>query len=94
MLRCPFCGAAETDRFDLEGRRFVVFACMFTPEVDPGLGDRELGEHLAEAYRADGSGAYFRRMCDRLHLYVTAGEGARALGAPDGSDAPSEPPAP
>ncbi len=79
MLRCPFCDAPETDRFDLEGQRFVVFGCMFTPSVDPSLDDRALAEHLASAYRADGSGAYFRRMCDRLHLYVTSGDGGRAL---------------
>ena len=90
MLSCPFCGAPETDRFDLEGRRFLVFRCMFTPEVDPRLGERELAEHLATAYRPDGSGAYFRRMCDRLHLYVTKGEGARAL--EDGDRSPGKAP--
>ena len=79
MLTCPFCGAPETDRFDLEGRRFVVFGCMFTPAVDPALGEDELARHLASAYRPDGSGPYFRRMCGRLHLYVTKGSGARDL---------------
>ena len=79
VLTCPFCGAPETDRFDLEGQRFLVFGCMFTPAVDPRLGDADLERHLATAYRPDGSGAYFRRMCDRLHLYVTKGAGARAL---------------
>jgi hypothetical protein len=83
MLKCPFCGASETDRFDLEGRRFLVFACMFTPEVDPRLDEPGLEEHLASAYRPDGSGPYFRRMCDRLHLYVTKGEGARTLESAD-----------
>jgi hypothetical protein len=78
MLTCPFCGAAETDRFDLDGQRFLVFACMFTPSVDPRMGDRELAEHLLTAYPPDVSGAYFRRMCDRLHRYVTKGEGGRA----------------
>jgi hypothetical protein len=79
VLRCPFCGAAETDRFDLEGQRFLVFACQFTPSVDPSLDDVALAAHLASAYRPDGAGAYFRRTCDRLHLYVTKGEGARVL---------------
>jgi hypothetical protein len=79
MVSCPFCGAAETDRFDLEGRRFLVFGCMFTPEVDPRWSEDELARELGRRYRADGSGAYFRHMCDRLHLYVTAGEGGRAL---------------
>jgi len=78
-LRCPFCGAAETDRFDLEGQRFLVFACMFTPAVDPRMGDAELEAHLRTAYPPDASGAYFRQMCDRVHLYVTKGEGGRAL---------------
>lgn len=82
MLGCPFCGAPETDRFDLEGRRFLVFRCLFSPEVDPALSDEALARHLTEVYR-DGSGAgYFRQMCDRLHVYVTQGAGARHLGAP------------
>jgi hypothetical protein len=82
VLVCPFCGAAETDRFDLEGRRFLVFRCLFSPEVDPALSDEEMARHLTEVYR-DGAGAgYFRRMCDRLHVYVTQGAGARHLGAP------------
>ncbi len=78
MLSCPFCGAPETDRFDLEGRRFLVFACMFTPAVDPAVPDAELGPKLAKEYSSGGSG-YFRSMCDRLHLYVADGEGARHL---------------
>jgi hypothetical protein len=85
VLSCPFCGAPETDRFDLEGQRFLVFRCMFTPAVDPKLEEGELAEHLATAYRPDGSGPYFRRMCDRLHVYVTQGGGGRALrGEPEG----------
>ena len=92
MLSCPYCGAPETARFDLEGHRFLVFACQFTPEVDASLGEEALAAHLTAVYRDSAGAGYFRRMCDRLHLYVTAGEGARALGAPDGSDAPSEPP--
>jgi hypothetical protein len=79
VLSCPFCGASETDRFDLEGQRFLVFACMFTPAVDPHLTEQELEQHLKDDYTAGASGAYFRRMCDRLHLYVTKGEGAREL---------------
>ena len=77
MLNCPFCGAAETDRFDVEGQRFVVFACMFTPAIDPRMNEREIAEHLRTAYPPDASGAYFRRMCDRLHLYVVKGGGER-----------------
>ncbi len=89
MLSCPFCGAPETDRFDLEGRRFLVFRCLFTPQVDPHLDEAGLREHLARDYRSDGSGAYFRQMCDRLHLYVTAGAGGREL---KGTAAGTEPP--
>ncbi len=95
MLACPFCGAAEADRFDLEGRRFVVFACTFTPEVDPALTDDALAEHLETAYRHGPSDGYFRSMCDRLHLYVTKGDGARALrgagAGPSGDDAGGAP---
>ena len=78
MLVCPFCGAAETDRFELEGRRFLVFGCTFTPAVDPSVPDGELADRLREEYSGGGTG-YFRNMCDRLHLYVAAGEGARHL---------------
>jgi hypothetical protein len=89
MLHCPFCGSPETDRLDLEGRRFVVFACMFTPEVDPAMSDEAVTAVLAKAHPGGGS-PYFRGMCDRLHLYVTAGEGGRRLTAARPSrDAPS-----
>ncbi len=84
MLRCPFCQAPESDRFDLEGKRFLVFPCTFTPEVDPRLSDEALAAHLAEAYgpgAVPAPGTYFRSTCDRLHLYVTKGDGARALTA-------------
>jgi hypothetical protein len=80
-LRCPFCGAAESERFVLEGRRFLVFPCQFTPEFDPALEDAELARRLAAEF-GPGRPGYFRRTCDRLHLYVTKGEGARTLGAP------------
>ena len=83
MLACPFCGAPETDRFELEGRRFVVFACMFTPAVEPGRSDEEVRAELERTYRAGGAGSYFRRTCDRLHLYVTQGEGGRVLKGED-----------
>lgn len=79
MLRCPFCGAPETDRFDLEGRRFLVFECMFSPAVDPKLSEEELDRFLRSEFGRDSSRAYFRQMCDRLHLYVTKGDGGRAL---------------
>jgi hypothetical protein len=78
VLACPFCGAPETERLDLEGRRFLVFRCMFTPEVDPSLSDAEIADRLATGFGADGR-AYFRGTCDRLHVYVTKGEGARVL---------------
>jgi hypothetical protein len=78
VLACPFCGADETDRFDLEGRRFLVFRCMFTPEVDPALTDAEIDGLLTSQFGAQGS-AYFRGTCDRLHVYVTKGAGAQLL---------------
>ncbi|MCI4324630.1 MAG: hypothetical protein L3K00_01910 [Thermoplasmata archaeon] len=81
MLHCPFCASPETDRIDLDGRRFVVFACMFTPEVDPAMSDEQVTTLLATAHPT-GGGPYFRGMCDRLHLYVTAGEGGKRLTSP------------
>ena len=79
VLACPFCGAPETARIDLEGGRFLVFRCMFTPQVDPAIPDERLAEELARTY-AKGSGtAYFRGVCDTLHLHVTKGAGAREL---------------
>ncbi len=81
MLACPFCGAPETDRFELEGRRFLVFECMFTPAVDPTRTDAELAVQLVAEYRAGAPNAYFRSMCDRLHLYVTKGPGGDVLKA-------------
>lgn len=79
MQSCPFCQGPETDRFTLEGRRFLVFRCMFTPEVDPGLPEEEIAGYLRTHFGPDGKSGYFRGMCDRLHLYVTKGEGARQL---------------
>jgi len=89
MLSCPFCGAPETDRFLLEGHRFLVFRCLFSPEVEEGLTDEEVVERL-RTFAAQGSTSYFRGTCDRLHVYVTKGAGARRLdpGAPR-SEAPS-----
>jgi hypothetical protein len=78
-LTCPFCGAPETDRFSIEGHRFFVFRCLFSPEVEEGLTDDEVVERL-RAFAAQGP-AYFRGTCDRLHVYVTKGAGAHELGA-------------
>jgi hypothetical protein len=98
VLVCPFCGAPATDRFDLDGRRFLVFQCMFTPEVDPTLSEEEVAQHLREEYREGAGAGHFRKMCDRLHLYVTKGPGGQALAAPrtassnpPSSDGSSEP---
>jgi hypothetical protein len=81
VLDCPFCGAPETERIDIDGRRFLVFRCMFTPEVEPGLTEREVNDLLATRFGAKGSD-YFRGTCDRLHVYVTKGDGARVLDRP------------
>jgi hypothetical protein len=87
VLVCPFCGAAESERFVMEGTRVVVFPCQFTAELDRSLGDEELAGALRAKYAGAGE-SYFRGMCDRLHLYVAKGEGARLLGAgPTGHDA-------
>jgi len=77
MLSCPFCGAPETDRFTLEGHRFLVFRCLFSPEVEEGLSDAEIVDRL-QVFASQGA-AYFRGTCDRLHVYVTKGAGAREL---------------
>ena len=89
MLTCPFCDAEMTDRFELDGASFLVFRCMFTPRVDPALSDEEIGRELARLSEG-GAPTYFQGMCDRLHLYVTKGEGARELlgGAPPDPAAP------
>jgi hypothetical protein len=87
VLACPFCGAAETDRIDLEGRRFLVFRCMFTPQVDPALTDSEIAERLASAFAPQGRD-YFRGTCDTLHVYVTKGDGARILKGETGPRGP------
>jgi hypothetical protein len=79
-LSCPFCGAPETDRIDMEGTRILVFRCLFSPEVPPGMPDAELSELLRSSY-SQGGPAYFRGVCDRLHLHVTRGAAARELGA-------------
>ncbi len=79
MLACPFCGAPETARIDLEGERFLVFRCMFSPRVDPSHPEDRLAEDLAETYARGSGEAYFRGMCDALHLHVTKGAGAREL---------------
>jgi hypothetical protein len=84
VVDCPFCGAPQTDRFTVEGQTFLVFRCLFTPQVDPALDDAALAEHFRQTYGENGS-AYFRGMCDRLHLYVTKGDGAKELtGSADG----------
>jgi len=81
VLACPFCGAPETERLDLEGKRFLIFRCMFTPEVEPSLTDAEIAERLRARFGSDGR-EFFRGTCDRLHVYVTRGEGARVLVPP------------
>lgn len=55
---------------------------MFTPEVDPTLSDQEISDRLGARFGSDGR-EYFRGTCDRLHVYVTKGEGARLLGPSD-----------
>jgi hypothetical protein len=78
VLSCPFCGAPETERLEIEGSRYLIFRCMFTPKVEDGLTDPEIAERLARVVGPDRN-AYFRGTCDALHVYVTKGEGARVL---------------
>ncbi|MCI4320379.1 MAG: hypothetical protein L3J87_02830 [Thermoplasmata archaeon] len=78
-VQCPFCGAPETERINMEGHRFLVFSCMFTPEVDPALDESALPQHLAKEYGPNGN-TYFRRQCDRLHLVVTRPPGGGSHG--------------
>jgi hypothetical protein len=88
VLHCPFCEAPETDRIDVDGRRFLVFRCMFTPEVEPTLSDDEIAQRLAARFGTNGR-AFFQGTCDRLHLYVTRGEGATILTRPRNPSADS-----
>ncbi|MCI4352470.1 MAG: hypothetical protein L3K14_03685 [Thermoplasmata archaeon] len=81
MQHCPFCGSPESDRVDLEGHRVLVFRCMFSPTVDPSWSEESLRAHLTETYGGQG-GKFFRNTCDRLHLFVVQGEGARELTRP------------
>jgi hypothetical protein len=81
VLTCPFCGAAESDRFVLEETRFIVFPCAFTAEVPAPLPEEALPERLATQYAGPGD-PYFRRTCDSLHRYVTRGPGAAILTRP------------
>lgn len=69
MVVCPFCHAPESDRFTLEGTRFLVFRCMFTAETEPGLADDAIPGFLAEKYGRQGT-EFFRRTCDALHRVV------------------------
>ncbi len=91
VLACPFCGARETDRFEIDGRGFLVFACMFSPSVDLRRTDEEIAGLLSSEYGAQGS-AYFRRTCDRLHRLVTRpphdASGAQPSGSAEGYAGP------
>ncbi|MGB6501820.1 MAG: hypothetical protein WBG19_10595 [Thermoplasmata archaeon] len=90
MLLCPFCGAPETDRIDIEGKRFLVFRCMFTPQVEPSLSDPEIADRMSQEFGSNGR-EFFRGTCDRLHVYVTKGEGARVLTAPTAPGSAADP---
>jgi hypothetical protein len=78
VLTCPFCGAPETERVDVEGSRFLIFGCMFTPRIEAGLSDEEVADRLRAAVGTDAN-RFFRGTCDALHVYVTKGEGAQIL---------------
>lgn len=85
MLNCPFCGAPETERLEVEGAQFLVFGCMFTPRIEPGLSDDEIADRLRAAAGTDAR-RFFQSTCDALHVYVTKGSGAQILKGPRGPD--------
>jgi hypothetical protein len=89
VLSCPFCGAPETDRLEVEGARFLVFGCMFSPRIEAGLSDEEVAERLRAAVGTDAN-RFFRGTCDALHMYVTKGAGAQFLMDPR-EPVPSDP---
>ncbi|MCI4323548.1 MAG: hypothetical protein L3K03_05955 [Thermoplasmata archaeon] len=91
MARCPFCGAAETDRVSVEGLRYIVFACMFTPQVNPSIPEEQIEGHLRATYGTTGD-VYFRRQCDLMHLFVTKGAGGRVLTRADAPEPTTVPP--
>jgi hypothetical protein len=90
MAQCPFCGAAETDRVSVEGLRYIVFACMFTPQVSPSIPEEQIERHLRETYGTVGE-VYFRRQCDLMHLFVTKGAGGRVLTGVDAAEPSTAP---
>lgn len=63
---------------------------MFSPEVEPALTDAEIDARLRASFGTKGD-PYFRATCDRLHVYVTKGEGAKLL-APDAVTRATSPP--
>lgn len=73
-LLCPFCGAAEAERLEVEEKLVVIFPCMFSPLLDLSVPEEGRQAALAD-YAKEGSG-YFQKQCDRLHYFVTKGAGA------------------
>lgn len=64
-LFCPFCGQGETEQCIIEGRRLIVFPCMFSPTVDVNVPEDRLQEYLDQKYR--GKETYLRKQCVGLH---------------------------
>jgi hypothetical protein len=89
VQHCPFCDAPESERFELEGRLYLVFPCMFTAKFDLGSDEATITDQLASRYGGQG-GPFFRRTCDLLHLYVTKGAGATVLLGEQGTPELSE----
>ena len=67
VQRCPFCGEPESERFAIERRLYIVFPCMFTARVAPGLTEDQVSKEIETRYGGQG-GPFFRRTCDVLHL--------------------------
>ncbi len=86
-LICPFCGAAETERLEVEEKLVVIFPCMFSPLLDPSVPEEGRQAALAE-YAKEGTG-YFQKQCDRLHYFVTKGAGSVFAQGSSGASPPA-----
>jgi sarcosine oxidase delta subunit len=73
-LLCPFCGQRETERCVIEGRRLIVFPCMFSPLVDVNIPEESLQEYLDQRYRDKET--FLRKQCAGLHMTMVVRENA------------------
>ena len=71
LLHCPFCGQEESERCVIDGRKMIIFPCMFSPAVDGVVPEEGLQAYLQERYGKDGR--YLRRQCQALHSVAVVG---------------------